>query len=373
MELPVKITVEKRTADVPRWMPAVASVGSVILAFVVSGIVLWFIGSEPIRIYGFFFRATFGSWAALSDTLVKATPLILVGLACTVAFKMKLWNIGAEGQFYLGAFGASLVVLVPLLPPDSPTIVVLTAMAIMGMLGGAIWGFIPGFLKARFAVNEIISTLMLNYVAILWNNFWIFDRWSDAGFQMTPTFERNAWLPRLSDYARQYSVFSGITLHLGLVIGILAAVLVWWIFARSRWGYEIRLIGDNPQAARYAGINIARNIILVMMFSGALAGLAGMTEITGVVHRLQERISPGYGFTGIIVAWLAKLNPFGVILVSILFGALIVAGREVQPAGIAQLIQGFVLFAVISSDVLLRYEIRIVRTTGREPTAGEVA
>ncbi len=151
MELPLKITVEKRTADVPRWMPAVASVGSVILAFVVSGIVLWFIGSEPIRIYGFFFRATFGSWAALSDTLVKATPLILVGLACTVAFKMKLWNIGAEGQFYLGAFGASLVVLVPLLPPDSPTIVVLTAMAIMGMLGGAIWGFIPGFLKARIS------------------------------------------------------------------------------------------------------------------------------------------------------------------------------------------------------------------------------
>ncbi len=221
---------EKRTADVPRWMPAVASVGSVILAFVVSGIVLWFIGSEPLRIYSFFFRATFGSWAALSDTLVKATPLILVGLACTVAFKMKLWNIGAEGQFYLGAFGASLVVLVPLLPPDSPSIVVLTAMAIMGMLGGAIWGFIPGFLKARFAVNEIISTLMLNYVAILWNNFWIFDRWSDAGFQMTPTFERNAWLPRLSEYARQYPIFSGITLHLGLVIGILAAVLVWWIF-----------------------------------------------------------------------------------------------------------------------------------------------
>ena len=373
MALPLSIAIEKRTEDVPRWMPAATSVGSVILAFIVSGVVLWIIGAHPLDVYNFFLRATFGSWAAFSDTMVKATPLILVGLACTVAFKMKLWNIGAEGQFYIGAFSASLVVLVPLVPLDSPRIVLILAMVIMGMIGGAIWGFFPGYLKAKFQVNEIITTLMLNYVAILWNNFWIFDRWSDAGFQMTPTFVRNSWLPRLSDYAREYPMFSGITLHLGVLFGLLAAVLVWWVLQRSRWGYEIRLIGDNPQAARYAGINIARNIILVMMFSGALAGLAGMSEISGVVHRLQERISPGYGFTGIIVAWLAKLNPFGVVLVSILFGALIVAGREVQPSGIAQMIQGFVLFAVISSDVFLRYKIRIVRGAGRAAPAGDTA
>lgn len=373
MAFPISIAVEKRTEDIPRWMPAVTSVGSVIAAFVISGIVLWLIGSDPLRVYDFFFRATFGSWAAFSDTMVKATPLILVGLACTVAFTMKLWNIGAEGQFYMGAFFASLVVLLPMAPAGSPPVLVIGLMIVMGMAGGAIWGFFPGFLKARFQVNEIITTLMLNYVAILWNNFWIFDRWSDAGFQMTPVFERNAWLPRLSDLARQYPVFAGITLHLGIVFGLLAAVLVWWVLDRSRWGYEIRLIGDNPNAARYAGINIARNVILVMMFSGALAGLAGMSEISGVVHRLQERISPGYGFTGIIVAWLAKLNPFGVVLVSILFGALIVAGREVQPSGIAQMIQGFVLFAVISSDVLLRYKIRINRTSRSQTTAGEAA
>ena len=354
-------------------MPIATAIGSVVAAFIVSGIVLWFVGSDPVRVYGFFARATFGSWAAVSDTLVKATPLILVGLACTVAFKMKLWNIGAEGQFYIGAFSASLVVLVPLVPLDSPRFVVITAMAVMGMLGGALYGFIPGYLKAKFLVNEIITTLMLNYVAIFWNNYWIFDRWSEAGFQMTPTFERSAWLPRLSDYAREYPMFSGITLHLGVLFGLLAAVAVWWILERSRWGYEIRLIGDNPNAARYAGINIARNIILVMMFSGALAGLAGMSEVSGVVHRLQERISPGYGFTGIIVAWLAKLNPFGVVLVSILFGALIVAGREVQPSGIAQMIQGFVLFAVISSDVLLRYKVRLVRPGSSKATAGETA
>ena len=150
---------------------------------------------------------------------------------------------------------------------------------------------------------------MLNYVAILWNNFWIFNKWSDAGFQMTPTFDKAAWLPRLADYARQYPAFSGITLHFGVILALITTVIVWWILERSKWGYEIKLIGDNKEAARYAGINIARNIILVMMFSGALAGLAGMSEISGVVHRLQERISPGYGFTGIIIAWLAKLNP----------------------------------------------------------------
>ncbi|MBK8903588.1 MAG: ABC transporter permease [Anaerolineaceae bacterium] len=358
---PYTLSVEKRVEDIPRWLPAATSLGSVLIAFVIAGIILKLIGGQPLVVLRFFFNATFGSWPVFSDTLVKASPLIMVGLACTVAFKMKLWNIGAEGQFYIGAFAASLVVLVPLVGPETPRFIVITMMVIMGMLGGAIWGFFPGYLKARYQVNEIITTLMLNYVAILWNNFWIFDRWSDAGFQMTPVFERNAWLPRLADYAREVSAFAGITLHLGIVFGVVAAVAVWWILERSRWGYEIKLIGDNPNAAKYAGINITRNIVFVMMLSGGLAGLAGMAEISGVVHRLQERISPGYGFTGIIVAWLAKLNPFAVIIVSILFGALIVAGREIQPSGLSNLLQGIVLFMVISSDVLLRYKIRLVR------------
>ncbi|MBK9051049.1 MAG: ABC transporter permease [Chloroflexi bacterium] len=359
--MPFRIVIEKRVDDIPKWLPAATSLGSVLLAFIICGFILEWIGGDSIRVLRFFYEATFGSWGTFSDTLVKATPLIMVGLACTVAFKMRLWNIGAEGQFYAGAFASSLVVLVPLVPPESPRIIVLAAMLVMGMVGGALWGFIPGLLKARYQVNEIITTLMLNYVIILWNNYWIFGKWSDAGFQMTPMFERTAWLPRLADYAREIRAFSGITLHLGVVFALIAAAVVWWILQRSRWGYEIALIGDNPQAARYAGMNITRNIILVMMLSGALAGLAGMSEVSGVVHRLQERISPGYGFTGIIVAWLAKLNPFAVVIVSILFGALILAGREIQPSGLSQLLQGVILFMVISSDVLLRYKIRVTR------------
>jgi len=292
-QLPFTLRFEKRVEDIPGWMPAATSLGSVLIAFIISGIILKIIGGQPLVVLKFFYTATFGSWAVFSDTLVKATPLIMVGLACVLAFKMKLWNIGAEGQFYAGAFAASLVVLVPLVPEGSPKVVVIGAMVIMGMVGGAIWGFIPGYLKGRFQVNEIITTLMLNYIALYWNNFWIFDKWSDAGFQMTPQFPKVAWLPRLSDLAKEYKFFSGITLHLGVVFGIIAAVIIWWILERSHWGYQIKLIGDNPKAARYAGLNISRNLILVMMLSGALAGLAGMSEVSGVVHRLQERISPG--------------------------------------------------------------------------------
>jgi simple sugar transport system permease protein len=174
-------------------------------------------------------------------------------------------------------------------------------------------------------------------------------------------FPKTAWLPRLTDYASQWRSLGGLTLHLGIVFGILAAVAVWFLLYRSRWGYEIRLIGDNPRAAYYAGINIVRNTVLVMMLSGGLAGLAGMAEVTGVVHRLQGAISPGYGFTGIIIAWLAKLNPFGVVLVSILFGGLIQAGREIQPSGVPRMLQGIILFCVIASDVFLRYRVRVVR------------
>jgi simple sugar transport system permease protein len=159
---PFTVTFEKRVEDVPRWLPAATAVGSVIIAFIISGIILKLIGGQPLVVARFFFEATFGSWPVFSDALVKATPLIMVGLACAIAFKMKLWNIGAEGQFYIGAFAASLVPLIPIVPPDSPKVVVITLMIIFGMLGGAIWGFIPGYLKARFQVNEIITTLMLN-------------------------------------------------------------------------------------------------------------------------------------------------------------------------------------------------------------------
>lgn len=347
--------------DQPRWLAAAVSLGAVVVALILGAIVLAVVGGNPLQAYGFMVRASFGSAGVISDTLTKATPLILVSLAAAIAFRMRLWNIGAEGQFFIGAFGASAVVLTPLLPPDSSPWLMIPAMVLAGVLAGAIWGFIPGILKARFNVNEIISTLMMNYIAVAWNNFFIFAVWTEGGFQMSAQFPHSAWLPRLTDLAEQLPALRGLTTHLGLVFGLVAAAIVWWIVMRSRWGYEIRLIGDNPRAAQYAGINIARNTILVMMVSGGLAGLAGMSEISGVVHRLQGAISPGYGFTGIIIAWLAKLNPILIVPISILFGGLILAGREIQPSGLPLLLQGIILVCLIASDFLLRYRLRLVR------------
>jgi len=360
VRLPFTIRVEPRL-EVPGWLPPLVSVGAIIVALILGGLILIFVGGDPIATYAHIGKAAFGDLGVFSDTLVAATPLIFVGLACSLAFRMKLWNIGAEGQFYAGALAASAVVLSGLVNEETPRLLVLVLMAIAGLIGGALWGLVPGFLKARLNVNEIIVTLMMNYIAIALTNYFVFGVWSEGGFQMSKTFSKNAWLPRLGDFAKEVPLFRGLTTHAGLLVAFVAVAVVWYILYRSRWGYEIRLIGDNPQAAEYAGINIVRNTVLVMMTSGALAGLAGMSEIAGVVHRLQTSISPGYGFTGIIIAWLAKLNPVVVILVSILFGGLILAGREIQPAGVPRLIQGIILFMLIASDVFLRYRIRIER------------
>jgi ABC-type uncharacterized transport system permease subunit len=359
---PFQIRMEPRIEQPSRWTAPLVSLGAIIVSLIIGGVIILYAGGNPLLSYAHIAEASFGNIGVLSDTIVKATPIILTSLACAIAFRMRLWNIGAEGQFIMGAFGASAVVLTPLLPAETSPWLFIPAMMLAGMLAGAIWGFIPGILKARLQVNEIITTLMLNYIAIAWINFFIFAVWSEGGFQMSVKFPKNAWLPRLLDYANQFPILRGLTTHMGLLIGVVAAVVLWFIIYRSRWGYEIRLIGDNPRAAEYAGINIVRNTVLVMMLSGALAGLGGMSEVSGVVHRLQTSpIAAGYGFTGIIVAWLSKLNPLIVILVSILFGALILAGREIQPSGIPKMIQGIILVSLIASDFLLRYRIRIVR------------
>jgi simple sugar transport system permease protein len=358
--LPFTLHTERRL-ETPRGLGIITTVGAVVVALLISAVLIWLIGGNPVDAYVHIVRASLGSTGVLSDTLVKATPLILTGLACSVAFRMRLWNIGAEGQLMMGAWGASAVVLVGWLPVGTPSLIYIPLMMSAGIAAGAVWGGIAGWLKARLNVNEIITTLMMVYISFEWVKFWVFGPWSDGGFQMSPRFPREAWLPRLTDYSSSVPDFGGLTVHLGFIFALVAAGLVWFWLNRTRKGYEIRLIGDNPRAARYAGINIGRTIILVMLVSGALAGLAGASEITGVVHRLQDNFSPGYGFTGIIVAFLARFNPIAVVVVAIAFGALILAGREIQPAGIPAMIQGIILFCVIASDVFLRYSVRVVR------------
>ena len=328
---------------------------SIILAFVVSGLFLHFSGYDPSETFLRMFKGAFGSRYAISETIVKAVPLMLAGLAVSVAFRMKLWNIGAEGQLYMGAFAASWAALYC---GGLSSWVLLPLMFLAGFAGGALWGFIPGFLRGYWQVNETIVTLMLNYVAISWVSFLVFGPWKDPaskGFPLTPRFSASGYLPTLGDSR----------VHLGLLIAVVIALILYLVLRYSRWGYEIKVIGESQNAARYAGMNVARNIVLVMVISGGIAGITGMIEVSGITHRLQQDISPGYGFTAVIVAWLARLHPFSIILVAFLFGALLVGGFGVQtfgiPYSIVLMLEGSILFFLLAGEFLRRYRIVLVR------------
>ena len=236
------------------------------------------------------FRGALGSGYGLSEVIVKAIPLVISGVAVALAFRMKVWNIGAEGQIYLGAFSFAALFLFFL---SINQVVMLLAMTAAAIMAGGAWGYIAGFLKSRWNVNEVITTLMLNYVGIHLADHFIYGPWRDPsslGFPMTPPFPPSARLP----------LFFGTRVHLGVLAAVLLVLLFRLVIRWTRWGFEIRAIGDNPRAAEYAGINYGRNVALLMFISGAIAGLAGMTEIAGLQGRLQPGFSPGYGYTAII-------------------------------------------------------------------------
>ncbi|HEU0164630.1 MAG TPA: ABC transporter permease, partial [Thermomicrobiales bacterium] len=270
------------------------------------------------------------------------------------------WNIGAEGQFYFGAIFATWAAIYGF--KDSGPWVVIPAMAIAGMIGGALWAAISGILRGYLGVNETITTLMLNYVAILFSDYLVHGPWRDPqgyGFPGTETFSDASYLP----------TWGTTRVHLGLAFGLAAAVVVYVVLRRTRWGYEIGVTGASERVARYAGMRTARNIVLVLMLSGALAGLAGMGEVAGINHSLQSDLSPGYGYTAIIVAWLGRLHPLGIVVVSFLLAGLLVGGDQLQtsmglPSAIAPMMQGMILFCLLGGDFLARY--RVVRVQPKE-------
>jgi simple sugar transport system permease protein len=341
----------ERRPEPSRWTIVGVRVGAVILALLVGSVVFASTDLSALQGYRTMWTGAFGSGNALAETLVAATPLLLTGLAVAIAGRMLLWNIGAEGQFYMGAVFASWFALEF---PDWPRPLLLIAMVLAGALGGALWALGPGLLRAKLAVNEIITTLMLNYVAILFVDYLVHGTWRDPeslGFPLSRPFTPNATLPS----------FFGTRLHLGLAFALLAALVLWLVLRGTKWGYEIRVIGESQGAARYAGMPVVRNIVLVMLVSGALAGIAGMTEVSGIVHRIQPTISPGYGYTGIIVATLGGFSPFGVVLAAFLFGALQVGGYTLQTVGVTRsvvgVLQGAILFIALGAEVLARYRV----------------
>jgi simple sugar transport system permease protein len=328
---------------------------SILLALIVAGFLLLTTGRNPLQAYWQMFSEAFGTSYGITEVLVKATPLILCGLGVMLAFKMLFWNIGAEGQLHMGAWAATAVVMTGW---DTSPWLMIPTMMLAGMIGGAVWALIPALLKVKLNCNEIITTLLLNYVAILWVAHFIYGPWKDPvsfGFPMTKQFPAGAQLLRFGDSR----------VHLGLVFALLAAVVLYYLQEKSQWGFEVAVTGGNPGAAEYAGMNAGRNVILVMLLSGGLCGLAGMVEVSGIQLKLLKDISPHaapYGYTAIIIAWLARRNPWGVVLVSILMAGLYVGGETVQitmklPVNIVLIIQALILFFVLGGDILSRYRL----------------
>ncbi|AEI40019.1 ABC transporter permease [Paenibacillus mucilaginosus] len=346
--LPYRIEIDPAGGQGPWWVPVV----SIVLALAVCGIFIAWNGMNPLTVYAKMVKGAFGTSFGFTETLVKAIPLMLCGLGVSIAYRISVWNIGAEGQFIAGAMAATAVTVYY---PELPMVLSIPFMLLASLAAGGLWGLLTAIPRTYFGVNELITSLMLNYVALLALNYVVFGPWKDPkgfNFPGTPMFTEAQSLP----------VLGATRLHMGLVFALAGVLLYWLVIRYTRWGYELRLIGANAEAARNAGIPISRHILAVMLVSGALAGLAGMSEVAGVTHRLMYGISPGYGYTAVIVAWLAKLNPAGLVISSVLFGGLIVGGYSVQtiglPSSISSMLQGAILFFLIAGAMAGKFRLR---------------
>lgn len=304
---------------------AVTPVLSVFLAFLVSAAIILAVGTDPIVAFGSMLNGAFGSQTALATTGVRMTPILFTGLAVAVSFRAGVFNVGAEGQLYLGAaFGAA----VALLPIGLPAVLHIPLALIAGFIGGAAWAFVPGYLRAYRGVSEVVTTLMLNFVAIQLVSYLVDPLVGPIG-------ERGAAYAQSSviDPAAKLPILlRGTSLHAGLLLGLALAIALWVLIGYTRLGFRMRMLGANPIAARFAGVKSAREIMTVMLLSGGIAGLAGAVEVIGLRYRLFDHFSPGYGYDGIAVALLANSNPLGVILSSGFFAALRAGANSMQQA-----------------------------------------
>jgi ABC-type uncharacterized transport system permease subunit len=333
---------------------------AVITAMVVGGLVIAFAGGNPFAAYLGLFQGAFGSAKALSETAVWASPYIYAGLAVALAFKGGLFNIGAEGQLAVGAVVSAWVgyALPDMMGVSLPLIIHLPLAIVAGMLGGAIWGAIPGWLKAKTGGHEVINTIMMNYIALNIVSYLLNGPMKDPN----PT-NVSARTPLIAESARIPVLIEGFRVHWGFILALVMAVLVWWLLWKTTLGFEIRTAGANPDAAKYAGINVSRIIVLTMALSGALAGLAGVNEVTALNYRHELGFSVGYGFDAIAIALLGKNHPAGVVLASILFGAMRNGGTRMQfltriPVDVITVIQALILLFV-AADAIVRYIFRI--------------
>jgi len=338
------------------------------LTILVGAVLFLILGKPPLAaLYAYFIEPLTEVWS-LHELAIKAAPLILIAVGLSVCYLSNNWNIGAEGQFVIGAVTGSM------LPVFFPGLqgwwFVLPLMLIFGMAGGALYAAIPAFLKVRFNTNEILTSLMLVYVAQLILDWLVRGPWRDPAamnFPQAPRFTGYALLPELLPASGRA--------NLGFVLAILAALLVWFMVNRTLKGFEVRVLGMSPRAGRFAGFSVAGMVFYSFMLSGALAGLAGIAEVSGAIGRLQPSISPGYGFAAIIVAFLGRLNPLGIIAAGLILALTYLGGEAAQISigvsdKVVRAFQGLLLFFVLACDTLIHYRIRFVRAAATEASHG---
>ncbi len=335
---------------------------SILLSFIIGSFFILLTGNSPLVAYGALFGGSLGSVSAIGETLLKTTPLIFTGLAIAFAFRAGLFNIGAEGQYVMGAL---FTVSAGYIFRGLPGFILIPLIIFSGALGGALWAAIPGILKAKIGVHEVIVTIMLNYIALFTSNYFIRTLLNPSN--VYPGEEIQASSIKIPEQARltilsdKFSFFGNSSLHTGIFIAIICAIIAYILLFKTTLGYEIRSIGNNPYAGEYGGISVSKNIILSMIISGAFAGLAGATIVAGSAYRInQSSHSAGYGFTGIAVALVGKNHPIGVVAAALLFGILDNGARKMQMAGVPKevvgIIQGVLIIFIAGEEALKYFE-----------------
>jgi general nucleoside transport system permease protein len=371
----------ERRLEQPRWLSVAVPIGSIVFSFAVMAVILAATGHDPGSTYRRLFDAAFVADGALTSTLTYATPIVFTGLCAAAAFRMQLYNIGGEGQFFLGTIGAVGIALYLGDHGVGSTPLYVVAMCVVGGLAGAAWAAIPAVLRAFFKTNEIITSLMLNYVAALLLVYLIIDSrsyWRDLETFEGQTFPLGKTIPEAAMWpSTTIHVAGGVVVPLGFLVAIGVAIVMWVVYWRTRFGFELQVIGDSQPAARYAGMRLRRKILAVMCISGALAGLGGASFEGDFAHQLEPTglQSSFYGYTGIVVAALARYNPLAVVPIGFLLGGLLSAGYTLQgadfPSGLVGVMQGIILFCALGGELLVRYRIRFGRGLRRAAPAVE--
>ena len=356
----MQLILEKR-AQASRLMHFASPLLAISLTVLLGGVVFAAMGQPPLTaLYIYFIDPLTNLWS-IEEVLVKAAPLVLIGVGLAVTFRANVWNIGAEGQLTAGAM---LGAIIPIFFAEWQSPLGLLAMLVLGMVGGALLAAIPAFLKIRFGVNEILTSLMLVYIAQLLLDWLVRGPWKDPhGYNFPKSVAFDGWhlIPMYGDGR----------VHMGLIIAFVTALILYWVMHRTIKGFEVRVVGSAPRAGAFAGFSQKKMVWFCFLLSGGLAGLAGIIEAAGPIGQLQPNISPNYGFTAIIVAFLGRLNPVGVIFAGLLLAISYIGGEGVQiELGVsdktAQVFQGMLLFFILMCDTLIHYRVRLLKTQGGE-------